>query len=285
MRFGARILTVIVFLLAAASAPALVIVDQVSGALAIPPGSGLVSTTSDFSRPFQIADGFTVDAGQSIRMTRVEWVGLPRAQLFGNGGTVLDFAVRFFHFVDGVVQVAPFAELDVTSQVSEAATSHPSLSLYSADISSPIILPGNGTYFFSVVANTPDTTEDWWWFFLDGPTMSYHRYVDGENWIERLPRSYSFRLHGELMPDPVVLLEELRAAVTGVGPGKSLVNKLTLAQAYYAAGDIPATCAVLTDFVSTVQQMASGKKPKLSPAIAAELTADAEEIMRAIGCS
>jgi hypothetical protein len=281
MRYGAKILTVIVFLFAAASARALVIVDQVSGVLTIPPSSGIVATTSDFSRPFQIADGFVVDAGQAIWITRVEWVGLARAQLFGNGGTVLNFAVRFFHYKDGVVQVTPFAELDVTKQFSETATTHPSLSLYSADISPPIVLSGDGTYFFSVVANTPDTTEDWWWYFRSGPTVAYHRYVDGENWIERSSRSYAFRLQGALMPEPFVLFDELQAAVKGVGPGTSLLDKVTFAKTYYVAEDISATCSVLGAFLNEVR--AQGGK-SLTTELAGKLTADAQGIREAIGC-
>jgi len=80
-------------------------------------------------------------------------------------------------------------------------------------------------------------------------------------------------------------LQQLRTEVKGVGPGKSLANKVALAQTYYEAGDIPATCAVLTDFVSSVQSMAAGRKPKLSTEVASELIADAQAIMAAIGCT
>ena len=81
--------------------------------------------------------------------------------------------------------------------------------------------------------------------------------------------------------DPAVLLSELASDVVGVGSGKSLANKMALAEAYYDANDIPATCAVLADFVREVAAQA-GKK--LTATQAATLTSDASSIMAAIGC-
>jgi hypothetical protein len=83
--------------------------------------------------------------------------------------------------------------------------------------------------------------------------------------------------------DPAALLEELAADVTGVGPGESLANKVKLAQVYYAANDIQATCAVLTGFVAEVRAQ-RGKK-KISATLADQLIADAQAIMTAIGCN
>ena len=281
MSKSTKYLAIVALLLTATQTQALVLVDQVSDALVIPPSSGIVATTSDFSRPFQIADGFEVSFGRQVRVTRADWVGRSRLQTLHAGGTVLDFTIRIFRFEDAAVQAVPFAEVDVSAQVLETPTSHPSLVLYSAAISPPITLPDDGTYFFSVVADTPDTTEDWWWFFLDGSTMSYHRNVDGEAWIERLPRSYSFRLHGELAPDAATMLGQLQAAVSGVGPGKSLADKVSLAQTYYGVPDVQATCAVLTAFSNEVRAQ-RGKK--MTVEVADDLTAEAQAIMGAIGC-
>ena len=87
---------------------------------------------------------------------------------------------------------------------------------------------------------------------------------------------------GDVLPDPAATLRQLLTDVTGVGSGKSLANKVTLAQTYYAVPDIQATCAVMTDFVNEVSAQA-GKK-KLTATQAATLTSDANDIKVAIGC-
>jgi uncharacterized membrane protein len=81
--------------------------------------------------------------------------------------------------------------------------------------------------------------------------------------------------------DLAVLLSELASDVVGVGPGKSLADKMAMAEAYYDANDIPATCAVMTDFVREVAAQA-GKK--LTATQAATLTSDANTVMAAVGC-
>jgi hypothetical protein len=83
-------------------------------------------------------------------------------------------------------------------------------------------------------------------------------------------------------PAPGSLLQQLLDDVTGVGPGKSLANKVKLAQTYYAVPDRQATCAVLTGFVNEVRAQ-RGKK--IAPNLADKLTADARVIMSRIGCS
>jgi uncharacterized membrane protein len=77
------------------------------------------------------------------------------------------------------------------------------------------------------------------------------------------------------------VLEELAADVIGVGSGRSLANKVALIQAYHAAGDVAAACAMLEDFVREVRAQA-GKK--IAPLVAAQLIADAEAIMDSLGC-
>jgi hypothetical protein len=80
---------------------------------------------------------------------------------------------------------------------------------------------------------------------------------------------------------PELMLQALAAAVAGVGPGKSLSRKVDAARTYYAAPDVPATCAVLVDFRSEVK---SQRGKKLSIALAGELMTDAAAIMGVIGC-
>jgi hypothetical protein len=82
-------------------------------------------------------------------------------------------------------------------------------------------------------------------------------------------------------PDPGTLLQQLLADVTGVGPGKSLADKVRLAQTYYAVPDIQATCAMLTDFVREIRAQ-RGKKIPVE--VADDLASDAQSIMTAIGC-
>ena len=100
------------------------------------------------------------------------------------------------------------------------------------------------------------------------------------------PTSVLARLSGTALvaptQDPATLLSQLAADVAGVGTGKSLTSKVSLAQTYYAVPDIQATCAVLTDFVNAVKAQA-GKK-KLTLAQSATLISDADTIMVAIGC-
>ena len=80
---------------------------------------------------------------------------------------------------------------------------------------------------------------------------------------------------------PSAMLSQLLAAVTGIGPGKSLANKIVLAQTYFAVPDLDSTCGVLAAFRNEVRAQ-SGKK--LSREVAATLRADATAIMDAIGC-
>ena len=81
---------------------------------------------------------------------------------------------------------------------------------------------------------------------------------------------------------PTTLLEQLGTAVVGVGPGNSLADKVALAQTYFAASDVEATCAVLTDFMN---QVSAQRGKKLTLETADQLTADAQAIMDAIGCN
>jgi phospholipase/lecithinase/hemolysin len=80
----------------------------------------------------------------------------------------------------------------------------------------------------------------------------------------------------------VSLLQQLLADVTGVGPGKSLANKVTEAESYYVAADIEATCGVLQGFMNQVRAQ-TGKK--LTSAEAGGFRSDAGAIMATIGCN
>ena len=81
---------------------------------------------------------------------------------------------------------------------------------------------------------------------------------------------------------PVSQLAALLTEVTGVGPGTSLADDVTAAQAYYAASDTQATCAMLTGFVNEVRAQ-NGKK--IGRTLDAKLIADADAIEVAIGCN
>jgi len=81
--------------------------------------------------------------------------------------------------------------------------------------------------------------------------------------------------------NPATELVALLAEVTGVGPGKSLADKVTLAQTYYSANDIPNTCSQLTAFGNEVNAQ---KEKKISPSLAGQIISDAQTIQAAIGC-
>jgi Glycine rich protein len=76
-------------------------------------------------------------------------------------------------------------------------------------------------------------------------------------------------------------LSTLLAAVTGVGSGKSLADKVTLIQGYVAANNQPAACTTLNDFINLVKAQI-GKK--LTIAQAASFTAQATAIKTTLGC-
>ena len=87
----------------------------------------------------------------------------------------------------------------------------------------------------------------------------------------------------EIEPQPSVssLLQQLLTHSTGVGPGKSLANKVSLAQTYYAVPDIQAACAVLESFL---HEVAAQRGKKLTAAQADALSGDAAVIMRDMAC-
>lgn len=79
-----------------------------------------------------------------------------------------------------------------------------------------------------------------------------------------------------------IFLQTLNSAVSGVGPGSSLSDKITLAQAYNLAKDYPATCSMLNAFQNQVRAL-QGKK--IASELADELIEEASFIMGLIGCT
>jgi hypothetical protein len=79
-----------------------------------------------------------------------------------------------------------------------------------------------------------------------------------------------------------ILLQQLDSAVSGVGPGNSLANKVAHAQAFNVAKDYQATCAMLNAFQNEVRGAQRGKK--LAAELADQLTAHAQAIIEVIGC-
>jgi hypothetical protein len=76
-------------------------------------------------------------------------------------------------------------------------------------------------------------------------------------------------------------LAALLAAISGVGPGTSLADKVAQAQAYLAANDIAYACSTLTAFVNEVKAQ-SGKTIAIGQA--ATLIASAQRIQTVLGC-
>jgi hypothetical protein len=76
-------------------------------------------------------------------------------------------------------------------------------------------------------------------------------------------------------------LGDLGAAVAGVGPGKSLANKLSDAQAASSAGDVAGACSILDSFTGEVNAQ-NGKK--ISASTAASLIESVTRIETVLGC-
>src|SRR5262249_41038874 len=78
-----------------------------------------------------------------------------------------------------------------------------------------------------------------------------------------------------------VQLTGLRAKVQGVGPGKALANDVTLAQAYYAAGDVESGCLQLGGIIALTKAQTGKKIPRLT---ATQLLSSATTVEGALGC-
>ncbi|HEX6023484.1 MAG TPA: HYR domain-containing protein, partial [Solirubrobacter sp.] len=76
-------------------------------------------------------------------------------------------------------------------------------------------------------------------------------------------------------------LTDLRTAVDGIGPGYSLINKISDVQAALLDNDVPGACSILSAFVNEVQAQ-SGKK--IPAGTAASLVADATRIRAVLAC-
>jgi hypothetical protein len=76
-------------------------------------------------------------------------------------------------------------------------------------------------------------------------------------------------------------LANLKLSVSGVGPGTSLADKVTRAQAYLAANDTADACAVLDAFNSEVNAQTGKSIPN---AVANSLIDSSNRIRAVLGC-
>jgi len=79
-------------------------------------------------------------------------------------------------------------------------------------------------------------------------------------------------------------LTELLAAVTGVGPGHALADNVKDIQRHVTKNQKKDACHDLGDFIHQVNDMAKGKKPKITAAQAASFIAQAQSIKATLGC-
>ena len=79
-----------------------------------------------------------------------------------------------------------------------------------------------------------------------------------------------------------LLFANLSTASTGVGPGKSLTNKVALASSQYASGDVAGACVTLTGYVNQVNGLLTAKK--LTSTTANALVTQATALKTQIGC-
>jgi hypothetical protein len=121
--------------------------------------------------------------------------------------------------------------------------------------------PSNACIIFNIVTQCPDRG-----------VLSEQRdtgsTIGGGVWLYRLA-------------PPAPLLELLHSAVIGIGPGRSLADKVAIMQAYFAVPDIQSTCLTLDAFKNEVRAQ-RGKK--IATALADQLTEDASAIMVVIPC-
>lgn len=80
---------------------------------------------------------------------------------------------------------------------------------------------------------------------------------------------------------PEELLAELATAAVGVGPGTSFAEKISMALAYYQAGDNQSACEMLNAFQN---QVAAQRDKKLTSAQADQFGVDAAAVIEAVGC-
>ena len=91
-------------------------------------------------------------------------------------------------------------------------------------------------------------------FFADSPSTQLSDRAIGDITSLCLVNS-----EGRCRDEVETLIDALRDATIGVGPGRSLTNKTELAGTYFAVGDVQATCAVLAGFLNEVEAQ-RGKK-------------------------
>jgi hypothetical protein len=75
-------------------------------------------------------------------------------------------------------------------------------------------------------------------------------------------------------------LTTLHGQVSGIGPGTSLADKITLAQNYLQAGNKTNACGALNAFINQVKSLSKS----ISPTLAAQLNAEAKQAEAVIGC-
>jgi hypothetical protein len=84
-----------------------------------------------------------------------------------------------------------------------------------------------------------------------------------------------------LQETPAGLLAELAKLVKGVGPGRSLADKVASAQTYLSSNDVPDTCSTLSAFINEVKAQ---KGRTINPALADDFVARGQRISALLGC-
>jgi hypothetical protein len=191
------------------------------------------------------------------------------------------------------------------SAISGDITGHATLTvtdpvLVSIDVSplAPGIMNGSTQQFTATGLYTDDSTQDLTaqviWASSDGAVATVSNSVGSIGLATATAvgsttvSATSGDVTGEaiLTVTPVVLTVDqmvaaLLTAVTGVGPGHSLADKVTNVQDYLAVPDIASACSALDDFQLEVLAM-SGKQ--VNATLAAQLAADAGTIKAAVPC-
>lgn len=178
-------------------------------------GDGLISDYCDVG----ICDssiGIFNEAGNSFTLSStsvirdVLWAG---AYAFGDDLLATDdFSVRIFDVSNGIPRAVPRFEHS-NIQVSRGDIGFGGLYLYTHNLNTPVTLAA-GTYFLSVVNNTPTDPDDWFWAYSNGSGAFFRdrpQQPDGSfaavDWQDlEYPPGFSFALKGETVPIPTPAL-------------------------------------------------------------------------------
>lgn len=162
----------------------------------------------------EVGNSFTLSSASVIQGAL--WAG---GYAFGDDSLAADdFSIRIFDVSNGIPNATPRLEYNnVQVSRNDFGFGFPPGSLYNYrySLDTPITLAA-GTYFLSIVNNTPTDPDDWFWgysgragaFFRDRPQQPDGSFavVNWERIPPEYPQGFAFALGGEAVPVPTPAL-------------------------------------------------------------------------------